>query len=460
MWLDAHRRPPAGAVASATLFGAAVSALDHADPEGSWLVGGPAYTLHPAGATFALPVTVTLRYDPDRIPAWVDPATLGLRRWDGTAWHPMHDVAVNVAEGTIAGTTTGFSDVSLYVDLPEITLSPEEGHVNDVQRSVVFVADVDDISTELWHNFTYEWTSTRQSGDIFHTEGNSGHYLATKTLMTPQEELDDVTVTMMAERIFTDDEEPVLHPIGSATVTVLADLDYAIEMSPTFGEAEFGGEEELRLVIRDRNGNQLQDEMEGLHFTWSESGFHGTIGLPLDERTRTNPATYRAHSIDDQEFPAPRVDQISVLVEQRYRVFAGTAFNPNQFEFRFRELGQADAFVRVRVPNPMPATFGTSFTASGSGGCVTAYYQVRKIDGATGYAIMATDFGDQADPFGGTLERSWTGATTDVLDHGNYWRVRLEAGCAQNQFAIDARVAAYHTRYGNARVEVTVTEPD
>src|SRR5690606_3007376 len=111
-------------------------------------------------------------------------------------------------------------------------------------------------------------------GSIFHTEGNSGHYLATKPLLTPNEELDEVTVTMMAERVFADQEDPVLEPIGSATVTVRADLDHAIDLVPTHGEAEFGDDQEFRLVIRDRNGNQLQDELEGLHFTWTESGFH------------------------------------------------------------------------------------------------------------------------------------------------------------------------------------------
>lgn len=451
---------PAGAVGSATTFGAAVSTRAHADPEGSWLVGGAVYTLHPEGATFDQPVTVTLRYDPGQLPTWVDPATLGLTRWDGTDWYPLDNVVVDVDTHTISGTTTGFSDVSPEFDLPEIVILPNRGHVNDVQREVVLVAELIDLSTEFWFNFTYEWTSTQQSGSIFHTMGNSAHYLATKGQMARGEELDVVTVTMMAERVVgPGEEEGVLHPIGSASITVRADLEYAIDLVPTHGETEFGGEEQFELVIRDRDGNQIQNEIDGLRLTWSVTGYHGTLDAPLDQRTSTNPVTYRAKDPDQQEFPAPRVDQIEVLIEQRYRVFAGTAGDPFHFEIDYRTLGEAEAFVRVRA-STMSAKLAIGFVPSGTGGCMTAYYDVKKIAGATSYSIMATDFGDNADPFGGLFELTWSGPSNDVLDHGDYWRIRLEGGCAQTQTALDARRGFYEVRYGNARIEVTVVEPD
>lgn len=451
---------PAGAVSSATFFGAGVSSNELEDPDGTWLVGGPAYTLHPGGQTFDEPVTVTLRYDPDALPGWVDPAALGLHRWDGTAWHPLDDVDVDPDAGTVTGTTSGFSDVGVVVDLPTITISPGSNHVNDIQRWVGLVAEVDEVGSELWYNFTYEWATTGQSGELLNQEGNSTEYLATKTVMTTGEELDEVTVTVMAQRVQSDEESTPPEPVGTASVIVRADLDYAIEFLPTFGSAEFGETEELLLVIRDRNGNQVQDQLEGLHFTWSESGFHGSVELPLETRTRTNPATYQANPLEQQEYPAPRVDQITVLLEQRYRVYAGTAFNPNQFEFRFRELATVDAFVRVHVPDPLPGRFTSVTQQTGGGACVSAYFEVPHIEGATLYEMIATDFGDTSDPFGGTFTKSWSGATDGVTRHGDQWRIYLEGGCATNQFAIDFRRNLYRDRYGNARVEVTVTEPE
>ena len=248
--------------------------------------------------------------------------------------------------------------------------------------------------------------------------------------------------------------------MGTATIPVRADLQFAVEFLPTHGATVFGETEELLLVVRDRDGNQVQDEFEGLHFTWSETGFHGSIELPLGERTQTNPATYRALDLEDQEFTAPRVDQITVLLEQRYRVFTGTAFNPNQFEFRFREIATSNAFVRVRVPDPIPGRF-TSVTQQTSGGaCVVAYINVPRIPGATRYELLATDFGDSADPFGGTFTHTWTGAGGIVAGMGDEWRVQLEGGCATNDFAITFRQNLYRQRYANARLEVTVSEPD
>ncbi len=455
---------PAGAVGAPTFFGAERSIRELDDPDGAWQVGGVRYTLFPEGASFQEPVRVSLALDPASLPAWTDLASLRLHRWDGSGWTLLDDPGMEMSgEGgtlTLSGTTLGFSDVAPTVPLPSLVVSPRTDHVNDLQRWVFLTVDLEPVETEHWHHFTYAWSTTGQSGEITREEGNGAEYLATKPLLTANEILDEVTVTVRARRVADEGEDAPLEVIGTATIPVRADLQFAVEFLPTSGATVFGETEELLLVIRDREGRQVQDELEGLHYTWTESGFHGALEVPTGERTRTNPAIYRARPTEAQEFEAPRVDQVTVVVEQRYRVFTGTAFNPNQFEFRFREIASRDAFVRVRVPNPLPGrlTVGTQLT--GGGACVTAYVNVPRIRGATGYELLATDFGDNADPFGGSFTYSWTGPGDRVSEMGNEWRVQLEGGCATNDFAITFRQNLYRTRYENARLEVTVSEPD
>lgn len=78
-------------------------------PEGANTFG-EMVLLGPAGLTFAEPVTVTVSYDPERLPAGFDAEELQLLRYDqaGEEWFALES-SVNTANQTVTGTTTAFS---------------------------------------------------------------------------------------------------------------------------------------------------------------------------------------------------------------------------------------------------------------------------------------------------------------------------------------------------------------
>lgn len=64
-------------------------------------------------AEFNAPLTVTLSYTPEDIVGIVE-TSLVIYRYDGTAWHPLSNCAVNVGAKTVTCQTQGFSDFALF----------------------------------------------------------------------------------------------------------------------------------------------------------------------------------------------------------------------------------------------------------------------------------------------------------------------------------------------------------
>jgi hypothetical protein len=71
---------------------------------------GEMVLLGPSGLTFAEPVTITVSYDPESLPAEFDAADLKLLRYDQSAeeWFALES-SVNTSNQTVTGTTTAFS---------------------------------------------------------------------------------------------------------------------------------------------------------------------------------------------------------------------------------------------------------------------------------------------------------------------------------------------------------------
>lgn len=72
---------------------------------------GEMVLLGPSGLTFEEPVTVTVSYDPERLPAGFDAEELQLLRYDqsGEEWFALGNSSVNTTNQTVSGTTTSFS---------------------------------------------------------------------------------------------------------------------------------------------------------------------------------------------------------------------------------------------------------------------------------------------------------------------------------------------------------------
>lgn len=101
---------PAGAVDAAT---AITIEVNDSPPAHTDLILQTAWDLGPDGSTFAQPVTVRLRYDPDELPGGADPEDLGVHRWDGAAWVALANGSVDGGAEEVSGTTTTFGTFAI-----------------------------------------------------------------------------------------------------------------------------------------------------------------------------------------------------------------------------------------------------------------------------------------------------------------------------------------------------------
>jgi hypothetical protein len=74
------------------------------------------YDFGPSGATFNPAATITMIYDPSKIPAGVDESTLTLMYWDaaGKQWLQLSNIVVNTETQQISGKTTHFTTFAVF----------------------------------------------------------------------------------------------------------------------------------------------------------------------------------------------------------------------------------------------------------------------------------------------------------------------------------------------------------
>ncbi|MGK7312360.1 MAG: CARDB domain-containing protein [Candidatus Longimicrobiales bacterium M2_2A_002] len=102
-----------------------------AESELTQRIDGTTYDLGPDGMTFSEPVRLTIAYDPDAVPAGVDPATLRLAKLHGSTYEVVPGGDVDTAAHTISGDLGGFSLYSgtLEDDDLELTMDVSTGTV-------------------------------------------------------------------------------------------------------------------------------------------------------------------------------------------------------------------------------------------------------------------------------------------------------------------------------------------
>ncbi|MGE3618594.1 MAG: Ig-like domain-containing protein, partial [Gemmatimonadales bacterium] len=154
-------------------------------------VKGTSYTFGPEGTTFAAPVTVRVKYDPTRMPAWVKPGDMVLIHHNGTAWERLPGQAIDSATHTISATTTSFSPFLVAAGLAPVTLEPASGAVNRHEISARFAAVIPGHTGTA--GLRYEWTSTDRNGGVGGLFQNEGQYTWTNFHAAPGL-LDVVTV--------------------------------------------------------------------------------------------------------------------------------------------------------------------------------------------------------------------------------------------------------------------------
>src|SRR5579871_6271446 len=109
---------PAGALSQSTNI--TVAAVNSGLPSNSQLVPGTSFNLGPSGTNFATPATLTIGYDPNRLPAGATQSTLGLftPTTDGKDWQQVTGSTVDTTAHTVTGQISHFGNFAILAVSP------------------------------------------------------------------------------------------------------------------------------------------------------------------------------------------------------------------------------------------------------------------------------------------------------------------------------------------------------
>jgi len=426
---------------------------------GAYAVVGTSYEFGPAGTTFASPVTVTVTYDPAKLPGWALPTDLGLYHFTAGAWVRLPNQVVDPVARTVTATTTSFSPFTIGTRLPQGTLTPAVGQVNFIQRSVTFTASV---PGRTGTGFTYTWTGTGLNGAVSPLFGAEAQYTMTQAQL-PKGDLDQIQVIIRGP---IDPSQPnVIVPLAQAEATINADLQLSFEVLPDFKDVLFGSTQQVVARARNPDGSIYQPPA-GLSLlkVWKSSQLHGDLDIHNpNHKTDVDQGTYTAKTAQQSNKLPPRVDGITVdfyvgYWKQYYTdipTLAGISRHLDSTVKRFDVLsGTEQGFLDVE-PNTLLANFTVRNATTN---CVTADAIIPKKTGATSYTLEVT--GIVGSPLGPTINRVVSGATStgsimDVYDGGSFFGVPLDGGCNSIPEFLQNRIAMYQSQYANAVFKVT-----
>lgn len=429
--------------------------------DGVYGVIGTAYTFGPEGTTFSSPATVTVKYDPAKMPTWALPTDLALYHFTGGVWVKLPGLAVDPVAHTVTAQTTSFSPFTVGTRLPQGALTPTVGSVNFIQRSVTFTAS---IPGHTGVGLTYDWTGTGLNGAISPLFGADAQYTMTQPQL-PAGDLDQVQVII---RGAIDPTQPtVLVPLASAEATVNANLQLTFEVNPDDSEPDFDGTQPLATIIRNADGSIYQNPANlPVLMIWNSSQLHGDLDIHNpNHKTDVNHGIYTAKSATQSAKLPPRVDEVVVDFYVGYwkeytttlTALGFTKVRVDSTVARFDvKTGTANAFLEV-APKKLLANFTVRTIPTPGGACKTADAIIPKVTGATSYDLTVT--GIVGSSLGATIHKVVTGIThlgniLDVYDGGSFFGVPLDGGCGTLPSAIQAREDTYRSQYGHATFAV------
>ncbi len=99
-------------------------------PASVLVLSGSTIDLGPTGTTFATPVTVTVAYDPNSLPAGVNESELRLRKVIGNEWEDAGNSSPNVSANTVTASLSSFSVYGvLGIEVDGVDISPDEATI-------------------------------------------------------------------------------------------------------------------------------------------------------------------------------------------------------------------------------------------------------------------------------------------------------------------------------------------
>ena len=143
---------PAGALAANTAIGVAESSAGSPPLPAGLATFGPMFAFTPHGTTFAVPVTITVPFDPASVPAGVTP--LLYKTNPAGAWEQVANATINGA--TMTGAVTGFSWGATAGPVPPVIDSNPKGQSVTAPAAATFSVTAN-LSPGTSGTLTYQW---------------------------------------------------------------------------------------------------------------------------------------------------------------------------------------------------------------------------------------------------------------------------------------------------------------
>lgn len=372
---------PPGAVAAPTTFTASIRPQPASALPPSWQQVGSVYALGPAGATFAQPVTVTLRYNPGDLPAFAMTGDLSVLHLSSGQWSALTDVVINPAARTITGRTSSFSEFGVAAEDPVVVLAPTRSSVNPQRRSATLTVSLIARGQSLplpagTEPIRYRWRTTGDNGALdrnpteWTTEDNALYTATNPALGQMSGQIDLVYVDVLLNPESLQPSSGIAPRIVTKQGIIDADLALTYELAPNRVTIGRGASTNVGLLIRNKQGQGL--ELPGNQkLAWDNTGTHGDIPNVFDGRQRS--VTYTARMTFS--VPPPRLDEVTAEVWEYRTVIGRKARTLVGLEVGYDEHSRLDStrvydlrsFIEVAVPYTVTLTpSATQVTTQGT----------------------------------------------------------------------------------------------
>jgi alpha-tubulin suppressor-like RCC1 family protein len=332
-------------------------------------VAGTAYRFAPDGTRFATPATLTVRYDPARVPAGYPAGELRLHHTDGTGWDEVAGGTVDTAAHTVRGQIGGFSGYGVLARVPaaSISVSPDSARLLP-GRTVRLTATVKDAAGNTLADRPVAWASS----DTAHVRVDS-----TGLVTGVRDGFATVTAASGPAR-------------GSAAITVVPTPAASVDVAPDSARLFVGQTVQLGATVRDSSGGVLAGRM----VLWSTSN-PAVASVTADGLvTAAGPGIAAVRGTSGAAYDSALVTVLAAPVFSRLVVTPDSAVLTAVGDtVRFSAAGQDQYGAPIAFPAPVWSTPDTSVVSVDAGtGLVRAHGggTARVIATSGGFADTAT----------------------------------------------------------------------
>lgn len=302
----------------------------------------------------------------------------------------------------------------------------------------------------LGGDFRAIWETSGNHGELLETEGLQVTYRAHEEFEFPPPRVDRVVVSILEKRrhnsvirekkaitnTITGEKHAMLEAVdletelerGRDTAFVTVEVEYEVELKTSRDTIPLGGTAQLQAVVDPEPESEVR-------YRFTSAQTHGTLTPASGTLSQAATAQYQART---NATGGPEKIKVEVL-DQDLKVLA-------------------EAEVEIEVD----AWRAGSFTVlSQDVNCVVPFIIIPKVQGATGYEVLADRFNHP--DIGREFTSSFSGASGgngvfSVQDGGGSWRIRMEGGgCAISDTARDVMRQAMFNRFAGIRVRFRVT---